>query len=268
MSEHNENKIQTLFLSLLPPALLLSAETALFFSQQHLSSFIAYFAFAVLSAQTVLQVVFIKGEICNGQRFRLVNAVLSLGLYWAGLLLLGSLAEKRYIPLALLIAAGLLMLFAVWQQPKEDIRLQRAFLLFANIFAGLGTLAYFAIWWNLPLQEWLAYSPFSQLLLGVIVANWLLRLSRNRLQGFLALLPRIMLLALLLNAIYSVVVLLLLHVNLLLPTTSLRGFILYFVAHLLSMALLGWSISKNKVLALPHLTILLLLALSLPCWLS
>ncbi|MGV6989128.1 hypothetical protein ACWA5Z_09625 [Testudinibacter sp. P80/BLE/0925] len=268
MSDHNENKIRIFLLSLLPPVLLLGAETALFFSLPHLNRFIAYFAFAVLSAQLVLQVVFIKGEICNGQRFRLVNAALYLALYWVGLLLLGALAEKRYIPLMLLIVSGLLTLFAVWQQPKEDERLQRALLLFANVCALLGVLAYLAIWWNLPRAEWLSYSPFSQLFLAVVLANWLLRVSRNRLQGLLQLLPRLMLLTLLLNAVYSVIVLLLLYFNLITVITPLSGFILYFVVHLLAAAMLGGSISKNNPLRLPHLAVLLILALSFPFWLT
>ncbi|MGR6981339.1 hypothetical protein ACUHGC_08040 [Testudinibacter sp. P27/CKL/0425] len=267
MSDHNENKVQILLLSLVPALLLLGAETALFFSQQQLNVFIAHFSLAVLDAQLLAQIVFIKGEICNGQRARLIKGSLYLALYWVGLLLLGALAEKRYIPLALVIGASVLMLFAVWQQPKDDERLRRGLLLFANVCGVIGLLAYCSIWLNLPLQEWLRYSPFSQLLLGAIIANWLLKISRNRLQGFIALLPRLMLLALMLNALYSVVVLLLLYFNLIAVTVSVLGFALYFAVHLLTAGVLGWLIWKNQPLTPAVLTLLMLLTISLPFWL-
>ncbi|KAE9526281.1 hypothetical protein [Testudinibacter aquarius] len=264
MSDQTDNKSRIVFLALLPVMVLLASETALFYLQQHLLSFVAIFSFAVLSCQLIIQVVFTQGEICNGQRFRLVKVNLWLALYWAGLLLLGTMAAKRYIPLALLIGAALLLLITVWQQPKEDIRLQRGILLFGTVCGILGMFCYVAILLNLPLQDGLIYSPFSQLLLGLIVANWQLRLSRNRLQGFLALLPRLMLLTLLLNAIYSVGILLALHVNLLLPTISSSAFAGYFALHLVLGILLFWLILKQKMLDLRWLSLLLLLTLCLP----
>ncbi|SMB86304.1 hypothetical protein SAMN05660772_00847 [Pasteurella testudinis DSM 23072] len=268
MSDHNENKIQITLLALLPPLVLLGAETALFLlppdDSQALASFIAYFAFAVLCCQLVTHVVFSKGEICNGQRSRLVRANLFLLLYWIGLFLLGALAQKRYVPLALLIGAAILLLVTVWQQPKDDERLRRGILLFGTICGGLGVLCYLAILWNLPRQDWFAYSPFSQLLLGLVLSAWQLRLSRNRLQGFIALLPRLMLLSLLLNALYSVVVLLLLHWNLTLLPLSTGAFAGYFALHLLLAALLFWLISSRKTLDLAWLSLLLLLSMGLP----
>ncbi|WP_052122430.1 hypothetical protein [Chelonobacter oris] len=267
MSDHNENKRQTILSSLLPPILLLAAETALWFSHHELTAFIAGFSLSVLSAQWVGQLVFVKGEICHGQRSRLIKGSLYLAVYWLGLLLLGALAAKRYIPQALVISAALLLLFAVWQQPKDDERLRRGLLLFANICGVIGLLAYLSVWLNLPLQDWLRYSPFSQLLLGLVVASWLLRVARNRLQGLIALLPRLMLLMVLLNAVYSVIVLLSMHLKLILPTAGVSGFASYFAVHLLTAAVLGWLILKNRPLTLPILGVLLLLAISFPFWL-
>lgn len=264
MSEHSKNKIQLIFLSLLPILFLLSAETALFYSQRYLVTFIAYFSFAVLACQLLCHLVFVKGEICNGQRARLTKANLYLAIYWIGLFIMGAMAEKRYVPLALMIAAALLLLVTVWQQPKDDDGLRRAILLFGTICGVLGVLSYMAIMVNLPLQDWFRYSPFSQILLGLVLANWLLRLSRNRLQGFIALLPRLMLLTLLCNAVYCVVVLLLLHFNLILLTVSITGFVLYFAIHLLLAGFLVWVIMKNKTLDLILLSFLLLVTLSFP----
>lgn len=264
MSDHNDNKVQIVIFSFLLVLFLLVVETALWLLQQRLDSLIAYFPLAVLSAQLICQAVFIKGKICNGQRFRLIKANLYLAIYWVGLLLLGALADKRYIPLALMIGASLLLLFAVWQQPKDDIRLQKGLLMFANACGVIALLAYFSILFNLPLSQWLYYSPFSQLLLGIVIANGLLYLSGNRLQQLIALLPHFMLLMLLLNAVYSVIVLVLLHVNLILPTISVMGFVCYFTAHLLMAGLLLWLIFSAKILDFKWLFFLLVITSSFP----
>ena len=45
------------------------------------------------------------------------------------------------------------------------------------------------------------YNPLAQALMGVLLANLCLSVSRNRLQGFIALLPLLMILLLVLNAL-------------------------------------------------------------------
>ena len=80
MSEE-QSKPLAAFLALLPIGLLLMIE---FFVEalQLAEKLIPHLAFGVLIAQLLCLVAFIKGEICPGQRGRLIKANVCFALYW------------------------------------------------------------------------------------------------------------------------------------------------------------------------------------------
>lgn len=74
------------------------------------------------------------------------------------------------------------------------------------------------------------YNPVAQALLGIILANLLLVIAKNRLQGFIILLPFLMLITLLLNASIVLGILFLLYHNKLYFLMSFLGdFILFYI---------------------------------------
>ena len=66
----------------------------------------------------------------------------------------------------------------------------------AALIAGLGCLSYLMIFTVLPASDFAEYNPFAPILSGVILANLALVIARNRLQGFIALLPLAMIILL------------------------------------------------------------------------
>ena len=79
----------------------------------------------------------------------------------------------------------------------------------AALIAGLGCLSYLMIFTVLPASDFAEYNPFAPILSGVILANLALVIARNRLQGFIALLPLAMIILLALNALAMFFILLL-----------------------------------------------------------
>ena len=71
----------------------------------------------------------------------------------------------------------------------------------ASLVSGLGVIAYLMIFFGNPTPNFVQYNPLAQALMGVLLANLCLSVSRNRLQGFIALLPLLMILLLAINAL-------------------------------------------------------------------
>lgn len=253
MSEKNTPKQTALFviLSLCPIGLLFGIQGYLAYLQPQFMAF-SPFVLTLFFAQLLCSIVFIKGEICPGQRGRLIKVHSLFSLFW-----LGVLFEFPAVALC-----GLLMSLLAFKQPKENINLRQK-LLYLGVVAGIvGSLSYLIAGINASLN-WLVFSPFSQLLLGTVLANMALVVSKNRLQGFIALLPFLMALLLTLNVIF---VLTLLASQSAVHFANEFALVLYFGLHLLIMAILSVVIIGKIKLDYPALMILFLLSLSLPLW--
>ena len=95
MSEE-QSKPLVVFLALLPIGLLLIIE---FFAEslQSAEKLIPHLAFGVLIAQLLCLVAFIKGEICPGQRGRLIKANVCFALYWLVWLGMSLASPHHYV---------------------------------------------------------------------------------------------------------------------------------------------------------------------------
>lgn len=154
----------------------------------------------MLIAQLLCLVAFIKGEICPGQRGRLIKANVCFALYWFVWLGMSLASPHHYVMTDIVSLCGLSAVYAVWKQPKDEVA-RRGFLLMASLVSGLGVIAYLMIFFGNPTPNFMQYNPLAQALMGVLLANLCLSVSRNRLQGFIALLPLLMILLLALNAL-------------------------------------------------------------------
>ncbi|MGC7560639.1 hypothetical protein [Pasteurella sp. PK-2025] len=262
MSEEKQPVFFTALISLFPLLLLLGIDLFALFLQPYTKA-ISHLAFAILTAQLLCLIVFRQGKICPGQRSRLIRVNAYLALFWGVWLLLSLFSNYHFVLTDVVCLAGIIMLIAIWKQP-EDEQLRNTMLVMAMIAGGLGMLAYLLIFVEIPTLFFVQYSPFSQMLAGLILANLALVIAKNRLQGFIALLPFGMLIMLFCNALAVLVILF--QASGAVFFANEFAFILYFILHLFIVLILAVHIFKQWTLSYLTLNLLLLLSVSLPVW--
>ena len=262
MSEE-QSKPLTAFLAILPIGLLLMVD---FFieSLQLAEKLIPHLAFGVLIAQLLCLVAFIKGEICPGQRGRLIKANACFALYWFVWLGMSLSSPHHYVMTDIVSLCGLSAVYAVWKQPKDDVA-RRGFLLMASLVSGFGVIAYLMIFFGNPTPNFMQYNPLAQALMGVLLANLCLSVSRNRLQGFIALLPLLMILLLALNAL-AVLIFIIYQGTSAVVFSNVFAYGIYFLLHLVIAGVLLLHSVKKWKLSYNSLLILFFMASSLPVW--
>lgn len=258
MSEE-QSKLVALSAALVPSVLLLAIEYLIgqLTAQQ---AILPYFAFALLFGQLLCLIVFVKGQICPGQRSRLIRANSALALYWIVWLVFALLQQST--SLIAYTVCGLCACYAVFSQPK-DAQAGRGFLLMAAAVCGLGILGYLSVFLSAANADFLRFNPFAQLVVGVFIANIALVVARNRVQGFIALLPLLAIALLAINA-FAVLVWLFCHAEL--NELQTLAMAIYFVVHVLMAGGLLWAGLKNHKLNYNGLLILFFMAASLPLW--
>ncbi|MDU8924217.1 hypothetical protein RYD26_04715 [Pasteurellaceae bacterium LIM206] len=260
MSEQKTPKISTALFSALPILFLLFIDIYTMFLQP-LGKAVTHLGTAMLAAQLICLLIYGKGEICNGQRSRLNNVNCYFALYWGVWLLLDVFSTYHYVLTSISCVCGLLMVMCVSKHFAED----KVLLNIAALIGVIGLLAYLVILFYIPSLGWLQYNIIAQLLTGVIIANIALVISRNRLQGFIALLPLVMAVLLLLNVLAVLGILALNRESAVLFSNEF-ALVLYFVLHLVMMGMLAWHIFRKTALSYNTLMIMLLMSATLPLW--
>ncbi len=262
MSEQSSKYIAAL-LAVLSISMVLGIDLFIF-SLQSEKQTMPHLGVGVLVAQLISLLVFYRGEICPGQRGRLIKVNLTFAIYWAVWLLI-SLLQNNHTLTNVMSVCGLSVVYFICKQPKTE-KIRNSFLLMAALIAGLGCLSYLMIFTVLPASAFAEYNPFAPILSGVILANLALVIARNRLQGFIALLPLAMIILLALNALAMFLFLLLNGMESAVNSESVFAYIIYFVCHFVIAAILilhsfqKWTLSTNS------LFILLFIAVCLPLW--
>lgn len=257
MSEHQQAKGSVIALSVLPIVLLILADYVLLLAKPIGESIISHLLIAVLSAQLIIQIIFLRGEICNGQRSRLSRWNLYFVIFWLGWLLVTCFQVKVYLPIRLAYCCGLVLTLSTWQQPKEE-QLRRGILWLGLIVAVIGLLLALIPVFLVPISVGLTFNPLLQVVLGIGLAYWGLLVSRNRLHGLMDLLPYFALIGLVASSVFAMVSVAIVYLEQ--HTTIWQPFHIscYFIAHLLLLA--AWSypiIRRNK----PHYGLLALIIL-------
>lgn len=263
MSDEHSHKSNLLFV-LLPPVVLCALDFFIM-SLQPQSKAISHFSFAVLVAQLLCLLVFLKGKICPGQRGRLIKMNLGLLLYWFAWLFVSLFSNYNYVITDIVALCGIGTTFAIWQQPIKDRILQRSILILGIMVAMLGVITYLLVFFSFSINYLPLFNPFAQFLAGTILANLMLIAAENRLHNFMGLLPMTMLLALFLNAVVVLGLLFYAYFNAIEFPNEL-AWALYFTLHLLMLLILGVFLLKEKALNYPILLILLFISTSLPLW--
>ena len=261
MSEE-QPKFLTALSSLFPIFLLLVIDFFAFGLQPQPNT-ISHLALGVLTAQLICLIAFIKGEICNGQRSRLGRVNLYFGLFWIVWLLFNLGTHIHNVSMVLLCLCGLAMAIITWKQPFE-VKLRHRLLKTAGFIGILGVIDYCLM--LVAEENFIQFNPVAQILLGIILANLALVISRNRLKGFIALLMLTAIAFLALNALFVCMNLFLLSQQSAVVFTNEFALLLYLLLHLVMAAILAMHVFKKWALSYNSLLILLLMTASLPLW--
>lgn len=254
MSEEKNLPILTALSSAMPVLLVLMSETVL-----QTKPFVSHFALAVLGAQCLTQIVFLLGEICPGQRGRLKAVNLIWLGFWGGLLLL-SMKTANYST-GIMSVLGFLFTLSTVCQSNDPLKRNRI-LLMGLMAGGAALLCYLFCLMMVESEQIIRFNLISQLITGVILAYLSLVISRNRLQGFIALLPQIGALLLLLNVfvMFAWTAYLYFGRNAVLST----DLAIYFVLHLILITIFAIPIWRKTRLNYSTLIFTLALSLCLP----
>lgn len=269
MSDEKTAKNLTALFSLLPLGLLLIIDLYAMWLQP-LGKALSHLAFGVLVAQLLCSLVFLKGDICNGQRGRLSEVHTYFALFWAVWFFLSLFSNYHYVLTDLICFCGMVMVFSAWRQPNEAE--MRVGVLKIGVAAGaIGIICYVLMLLDAPSLAWIQYNFAAQALTAIVLTNLALVISRNRLQGFIALLPLLMIIVLLINAIAVLSILAIHHFSVIDGQSAVVfsndfAFILYFALHLVIAAILAVHIFRKIKLEYPVLMILLTISASLPLW--
>lgn len=263
MSEQSSKYIAAL-LAVLSISMVLGIDLFIF-SLQSEKQTMPHLGVGVLVAQLISLLVFYRGEICPGQRGRLIKVNMTFAIYWAVWLLI-SLLQNNHTLTNVMSVCGLSVVYFIWKQPKTE-KIRNSFLLMAALIAGLGCLSYLMIFTVLPASDFAEYNPFAPILSGVILANLALVIARNRLQGFIALLPLAMIILLALNALAMFFIFYFLNgMESAVNSDSVFAYIIYFVCHFAIAAILILHSFQKWILSTNSLFILLFIAVCLPLW--
>ena len=224
----------------------------------------SHLALGVLTAQLICLLAFIKGEICNGQRSRLGLANLYFGLFWVVWLLFSLGTSYHHVFMDLVCLCGLAMTIITWKQPFE-VKLRHLLLKIAGFIGMLGVIGYLML---VDEANLIQFNPVAQILLGIILANLALVISRNRLKGFIALLMLAAIAFLALNAMFVLANLFILSQQSAVVFSNEFALLLYLLLHLVMAAMLAVHVFKKWALSYNSLLILLLMTASLPLWAS
>ena len=155
------------------------------------------------------------------------------------------------------------MALTTWRQPQEE-ELRDGLLKIAGLIGTLGVLCYGIVLFDT--ENLIQFNPVAQILLGIILANLALVISRNRLQGFIALLMLSAIVILALNAIFVVANLFYFAQQSAVIFYNEFALLLYVLLHFVIAAMLTVHIFKQWKLSYNTLIILLFISASLPLW--
>lgn len=249
MSAQHESsfKLEFATFAILPPCVMLFIQMSLnHFVAPSNAIFISPYLLALLVTLAIGLVVLWKGQICPGQRGRLLNTLPFLLIFAVGNLAYSIGFTPKHSPALIVMAVSLVLPLLLWLLPDDDA-FKNVLIYCGLAMAAIGIFQYLLIYWyELPsLFNGVRANNFAQLQFGIILAGWYLMLAKSRLDVFLTLLVKLALLALVLNYLWTAFVLYQ-HLQIM-PTMALYPFFIFFAVQFVIFALLAWLLlGKNS----------------------
>lgn len=249
MSEHHESssKLELATFAILPLSLMLFIQMWLnYVAAPQNAIFISPYLLAFLVTLVINLVVLWKGQICPGQRGRLLNILPFLLLFALGNLAYTVGFTPKHSPAFIVLAVSLVLPLLVWKLP-DDESAKNMVIYCGFAIAGIGIFQYLLIYWyELPsLLNGVRANNFAQLLFGILLAGWYLVLAKSRLEGFLKLLIKLALLVLVLNYVWSAFMLYQ-HLQIM-PNMALYPFFIFFAVQFAIFLLLAWLLLGKNI---------------------
>lgn len=248
MSAHHESsKLELATFAILPPCVMLFIQMSLnhFVAPQN-AIFISPYLLALLITLVIGLIVLWKGQICPGQRGRLLSVLPFLAVFAIGNIAYTVGFTPKHSPALIVLAVSLILPILLRFLP-DDNAFKNIFIYCGFAIAGIGIFQYLLIYWyELPsLFNGIRANNFAQLQFGTVLAGWYLVLAKSRLDVFLKVLVKFALLALVLNYGWTAFVLYQ-HLQIM-PTMALYPFFIFFAVQFVIFALLAWLLlGKNR----------------------
>ncbi|QIW15614.1 hypothetical protein A4G20_04355 [Pasteurellaceae bacterium RH1A] len=210
------------------------------------SIFVSPYLLAFFVLGLVSFVVFLKGDICPGQKGRLTFVLGFLLIFALGNLLYSTLGTPKHIPLVVSAIASLFFPIIFLRLPQDET-IYRTLIYCGLAIVVVGMLQYLLVYWvEIPsIFNWLRANNFAQILLGLLLSGWYLMLAKSRLEALLKLLVKLAIIALILNYAWSVFAFYAyLQVA---DQVNFLGFILYGLSQFAILGLLGWLLLGKNI---------------------
>lgn len=249
MSGHHDSpsKLEIATHAILPMLSMLFIEMFLnHFAAPKNTIFISPYLLAFFVAIVVLLIVLWKGQICPGQRGRLLFIVPFLLVFALGNLAYTLGFTPKHSPALIVMAISLILPAIMWKVP-DDEQFKNIFIYCALAMAGIAIFQFLLIYWyEIPsLFNGIRANNFAQILFGVLLAGWIMMLAKSRLDGFFKLLVLIALVVLVLNYIWVAFVLYQ-HLQIM-PEMALYPFFIFFAVQFVIFALLAWLLLGKNI---------------------
>ncbi len=265
MHNHDsQSKLEIIIHSTLPLVLMLFIEMLLnYYSAPKNSIFISPYLLSFFTLGLISFIILWKGEICNGQRKRLINVLSLLMVFAIGNFLYSTFLTPKHTPLVIANLASVFLAIVYWRLPKpKEKSMYQTMIYCAFGIIAIGLIQYLTIYWfELPsLFNWLRANNFAQVLLGILLIGWYLTLARSRLESFLKLLVKLALIVSVLNYIWTVFVLCLLPQQII-NYGLISG---YFIIQFIILGMLAWLLLGKNIKNMTAWTIATFLAILYP----
>lgn len=201
--------------------------------------FISPYMLAFLVVAVIGLVALWKGQICPGQRGRLLAILPFLLIFALGNLAYSVAFTPKHSP-AFIVMAVSILLPVLFRILPDDEQLKNVVIYCGLAMASIGILQYLLIYWyEIPsLFNGIRANNFAQLLLGILLAGWYLILAKSRLEGFLKLLVLVALIALIFN--YSWTAFVLYQQLQIMPDMVIFPYFTFFAVQFVIFTLLAW----------------------------
>lgn len=247
-AEHDKTtKFETALHASLPMLLMLFMQMALnYYFAPHNAIFLSPYLLSFVTLNVISIVVLLKGQICPGQKGRLLFVLAFTGLFAVGNFLYTVGFTPKHSPLVVASVATLLFTLIYWKLPEQE-NLYRTMLYCGLAIGAISAIQYLAVYWlEIPsLFNGIRANNFAQLLCGVLLSGWYLMLAKSRLEGFLKLLVKVALLLLVVNYVWVIFVL---YQQLsIMPEMVIYPYFLYFASQFGLFALLAWLLLGKNI---------------------
>lgn len=208
------------------------------FGSPERSIFLSPYLIAVLVAELLALVVLWKGQICPGQKGRLIFVLPFLALFAVGNFLYSAITPKHII-LALANLGILFIPLLYWRFP-DDTASKKIYAILGFLLGCIVFVAYSISYWvELPsLLNWVRGNYFAQIQLGLLLIGWYMMLAKSRLDGFFKLLIQLAAIMLIFNYIWVIFVLY--QEVSMMPDLAVTPYFIFFALQFIVLAMLAW----------------------------